>query len=207
MRVAVRMEGGRTPSRDRVVRGAGNAGRRYQNCPVYFSDVVVHRDSPFRSFADLRGASWAYNEPRSHSGYNVVRHHLSRLDVKSGYFGRVARSGAHQISLKMILDRKIDASAIDSTVLEAELRLCPDLKSQIRIVETLGPSPMPPWVVAKSVPAPVRRSLSDALLAIHREAAGRTVLGQWGISHFARAKDSNYNPIRAMDREAQAIRL
>ncbi|MEJ2750807.1 MAG: PhnD/SsuA/transferrin family substrate-binding protein [Anaerolineae bacterium] len=46
------------------------AGARYQDRPVYFSDVVVHRDSPFRRFADLRGASWAYNEPGSQSGYN-----------------------------------------------------------------------------------------------------------------------------------------
>ena len=49
-------------------------GERYGGRPVYFSDVVVHRDSAIASFADLRGASWAYNEPRSHSGHNVVRH-------------------------------------------------------------------------------------------------------------------------------------
>ncbi len=30
-------------------------GARYQDRPVYFSDVIVRRDSPFRSFDDLRG--------------------------------------------------------------------------------------------------------------------------------------------------------
>jgi phosphonate transport system substrate-binding protein len=39
-------------------------GERYLDRPVYFSDIVVRRDRPFRSFFDLRGASWAYNEPR-----------------------------------------------------------------------------------------------------------------------------------------------
>ena len=62
---------------------------RYGNEAVYFSDVVVRRESRFKSFADLRGASWTYNEPRSHSGYNVVRHHLSRLGATQGYFGKV----------------------------------------------------------------------------------------------------------------------
>src|SRR3954452_19142324 len=38
-----------------VVRGARYGGR-----PIYFSDVIVRRDSPFRRFADLRGRSWAY---------------------------------------------------------------------------------------------------------------------------------------------------
>ncbi len=32
---------------------------RYQDRPVYFSDVIVRRDSPFRSFGDLRGRSCA----------------------------------------------------------------------------------------------------------------------------------------------------
>ena len=46
-------------------------GSRYRAEPIYFSDVVVKRESRFRSFYDLRGSSWAYNEPMSHSGFNV----------------------------------------------------------------------------------------------------------------------------------------
>ncbi len=38
------------------------AGERYAGKPTYFSDVIVHRRSPFRSFLDLRGRSWAYLE-------------------------------------------------------------------------------------------------------------------------------------------------
>src|SRR4051812_30608085 len=38
------------------------AGPRSGGRPIYFSDVIVHRDSPFQAFADLRGASWSFNE-------------------------------------------------------------------------------------------------------------------------------------------------
>src|SRR5262245_50624286 len=41
------------------------SGSRYCGQPVYFSDVIVREKSPFRSFEELRGAVWAYNEPRS----------------------------------------------------------------------------------------------------------------------------------------------
>jgi phosphonate transport system substrate-binding protein len=64
-------------------------GDRYENKPLYFSDIVVHRDSEFHAFADLRGASWAYNESRSHSGYNVIRHYLATL----GRIRRLLRTG------------------------------------------------------------------------------------------------------------------
>ena len=71
---------------------------RYEGTPVYFSDVVVLRDSPYRTFSALRGARWAFNEPNSHSGYNVVRYYLATINEPSGYFGEVIESGAHQRS-------------------------------------------------------------------------------------------------------------
>jgi phosphonate transport system substrate-binding protein len=81
-------------------------GERYLNRPIYFSDIVVSADSRFQSFADLRGASWVYNEPRSQSGFNIVRHHLRMLGESLRYFGQIFESGAHQTSLRMILDRQ-----------------------------------------------------------------------------------------------------
>src|SRR5207249_1369507 len=63
--------------------------RRYGGGAVYFSDVVVRRDSRFRSFAGLRGVAWAYNEPGSHSGYTLTRYHLARRGFGWDYFGRV----------------------------------------------------------------------------------------------------------------------
>ena len=76
------------------------AGYRYQGQPVYFSDVMVRDGSAFRIFRELRGAVWAYNEPRSHSGYNVVRAYLSGLGETPGFFGKIVESGAHTVSLK-----------------------------------------------------------------------------------------------------------
>src|SRR5258708_4278417 len=54
-------------------------GARYRGRPICFSDVIVRRDSHFHTFADLRGARWAYNEPNSHSGHGVVRYHLAQM--------------------------------------------------------------------------------------------------------------------------------
>src|SRR5262249_17484921 len=68
------------------------AAARYGGRPVYFTDVVVRRDSPARTFADLRGRSYAYNEPGSHSGYNVPRDHLLGLGEARGDFARVAEA-------------------------------------------------------------------------------------------------------------------
>jgi phosphonate transport system substrate-binding protein len=180
---------------------------RYGNAPVYFSDVVVRRDSRFNTFADLRGANWAYNERTSHSRYNVVRHHLATLGEKSEYFSRAVESGAHQQSLRMILAGEIDASAIDSTVLEAELRRTPSMGAEIRIVATLGPSPMPPWVMHRNLPHALRSGIKDTLLGMHENPEGRAILGQWGISHFTDAEHADYQPVHDMASNALAVVL
>jgi len=182
-------------------------GERYAGRPVYFSDVVVHRESAYASFADLRGSAWAYNEPRSHSGHNVVLHHLATHGHTAGYFGRVVESGAHQASLAMIVNREIDGSAIDSTVLEAELQRHPELACEIKVVATLGPSPMPPWVVLKSLPAHMRDAIRAVLLGMHADAEGAAILDGWHIAHFAAASDADYDPLRTMARAAAAARL
>jgi len=75
--------------------------------------VVVRRDSRASSLDDLRGASWAYHEPDSHSGYHVVRWFLAQRNRDGRFFGRVASSGAHETSLDMIVSGDVDASAVE----------------------------------------------------------------------------------------------
>lgn len=174
------------------------SGPRYAGRPIYFSDIVVRRDSAVRSFADLRGARWAYNEPGSHSGYNVVRYHLARLGERAGYFGHVTATGAHQRTLRMIVAGEVDASAIDSTVLETELRRRPALARSLRVVDTWGPSPAPPWVMSRRLPPALRRKLREIVLSMHREPAGRALLRKARMRRFARVSDANYDPIRDM---------
>lgn len=167
-------------------------GRWYQNRPVYYSDIVVHTDSAFQCFADLRGASWAYNEPSSFSGYFIVRHHLAMLREVTGYFRQVIASGAHSKSLQMVVNRQVDATAIDSTTLDLELRANPTLSNQIRTIEMLGPNAIPPLVIAKSVDVNLRSALRTLLLTMHHDTFGRLVLRDAHLSRFSTVPEQTY---------------
>jgi phosphonate transport system substrate-binding protein len=182
-------------------------GDRYQNRPIYFSDVVVRRDSPFQQFTDLRGCRWAYNEPRSHSGYFLTRYHLAMLEETRGFFGSVVESGAHQTSLQQVLSGKVDASAIDSTVLEHALREDPSLHRQIRVIDTLGPSPAPPWLVSTTVSAALRARLRSLLVQMADDLEGAAILERGGLARFVLVGDRDYDPIRHMLQIAAAVSL
>ena len=178
---------------------------RYQQRPIYFSDVIVHRASKYYRFADLRGAVWTYNEPHSHSGYNLTRYHLAMMGETSGYFGRVVAAGSHLNALNMVLARQIDATAIDSTVLELELEARPELEAELRLIDTLGPSPIPPWVVTRNVAPELREAIRRVFLQMHEQSEGRAILAQGQLLKMVRVEDRDYDPIRDMARLARQI--
>jgi phosphonate transport system substrate-binding protein len=182
-------------------------GERYQDRPIYFSDVVVRSDSRFQTLEDLRGAAWAYNEPGSHSGYNVVRYALALRNETSGFFSRVIESGAHQVSLQMVLREEVDASAIDSTVLEQELQDNPSIQARLRIIDTFGPSPIPPWVISKNTRPEWRSALRELFLTMHLDPDGKALLDRTHMLRFTAVEDADYNPIRSMTRKGRGICL
>lgn len=165
-------------------------GARYQGRPIYFSDVVVRADSPYQSFSDLRGARWCYNEPGSHSGYNVVRAYLGR-NGWDRFFASAEESGSHLASLDWIRQGRADASAIDTTV--------PESLEGLRVIQTLGPSPIQPAVASLGLAPEVRQALRTALLRVR--------LHDQVMTHFAPVTDADYDPIRSMLAEGEAIRL
>lgn len=173
-------------------------GERYGGRPIYFSDVIVHRDSPFRSFSDLRGRSWAYNEPLSHSGYGITRYHLVELGETDGFFGEVVEAGFHEESIRLVAAGEVDASAIDSQVLAIALRDDPGLARRLRVIEALGPSTIQPVAVSRRLPVGLRERIREALVTLHEDAAlrGRLALGL--IERFVPVGPESYDDIRAM---------
>ncbi len=122
-------------------------GERYQNRPIYFSDVIVRRDSPYISFADLQGCLWAYNQKASHSGWYLVCYSLLERGKTLDYFGQLIETGSHQRSVSLVLEGQADATAIDSHVLDVFLARNRVEAAALRIIDMLGPSSIPPVVM------------------------------------------------------------
>lgn len=179
-------------------------GTRYQEQPIYFSDVVVRADSRYTSFADLQGCCWAYNEGASHSGCNLVNYSLLERQLSPQYFARLLKSGSHLQSLRMVLDGEADATAIDSHVLDVALRQDKEAAAQVRTVAMLGPSAIPPVIVAKRLDPGLKRALQEVLVTLHQDAFSAQVLREGGIERFVPVQDEHYDSIRHMYARVQA---
>ncbi len=172
--------------------------KRYLDKPIYFSDVIVNKKTPYKSFADLKGHSWAYNEPLSHSGYGITRYTLLKMGKTDGFFSKVVEAGFHEKSIQMVANGEIDGSAIDSQVLAVAMRDDPNLAKSIKIIDTLGPSTIQPVAVSKRLPPKLRKQILKVLLSLHKNPKIRKKLAKGLVKKFVPANPSSYNDIRMM---------
>ena len=180
------------------------SGERYGGTPIYFSDVIVHKDSDLLTFEDLRGKSWSFNEPLSQSGYGIARYHLVSIGETGGFFGEVVNAGFHETSVRMVAAREVDASAIDSQVLTVELRDHPDLAQELRVIAALGPSTIQPVGVSKRFPPEFRRKVQDILVGLGDDPAFDEILAHGTVERFVEVGPSDYDDIRRMVEACEA---
>ena len=70
------------------------------------------------------------------------------------------------------------------------------------MVDTLGPSPIPPWVISRELPGPTRDSIRQLFLEMHEDQEGAEILREGMVKRFVAVSDRDYDPIREMERTA-----
>ncbi len=171
-------------------------GQRYGGKAVYFSDLIVRRESRFSRLPDLRGCRFAYNERGSFSGMICVEAGIRHLGGTRDFFGPLVKSGSHMRSIEMVLSGGADTAAIDSTVLDQLAAEDPGLPKRMRIVTSFGPYPVPPWVASNQVSPGLRSRLRSALLEMNATEDGRGSLKLGQMERFSAVDDRYYDRIR-----------
>jgi phosphonate transport system substrate-binding protein len=166
---------------------------RYSNRPIYFSDVIVHANGGLATLEDLAGKTLCYNDPGSNSGYHLLGQRLMQAGFPNRFFGKVIPSGSHQRSIQWVAEGLADCAAIDSTVLEQELRDIPELMTKLRVIESIGPCPIPPIVVAQRLGSEVINQLQSALF--QPDTTLRTAMAKARIRAFVAVEAKDYAPI------------
>jgi len=156
---------------------------RARGLPVYFSEVIVRRESSVRTFSELRGRSWAYNDPCSLSGYHNLLKKLAEMGEDSRFFDQVRCSESHSNSIEMVACGEVDAAAIDSNVLKIRLESEPELGERLRIIESWGPFPIQPVVLRSHLDPELKDRLCAGLLTL--STALPPVLAGFGLERFS----------------------
>jgi ABC-type phosphate/phosphonate transport system substrate-binding protein len=160
---------------------------------VYFADVVVAAERTGWGFADLRGATLAYNEPGSWSGYHSVRSHLAALGETGAFFGATVEAGFHHRALAMVADGRADAAAIDSHVLALAQRDGVVAPGTLAIAASIGPAPIQPMVVSRALAPDERAAIAAAAVA----ASAHPLVAGSLVERFVAVDADHADPLRA----------
>jgi len=101
---------------------------RAYGAEVYYSYIIVPRDSRAEALEDLRGKNFAFTDPDSNTGRLAPGWLLATMgETPDSYFGRYLYTYAHDRSIKAVAYGLVDGAAVDSLVWEYMNRKRPEI--------------------------------------------------------------------------------
>ncbi len=167
--------------------------------PVYYSYVIVPRDSPVQRFEELRGKRYAFSDPLSNSGHLVPSYRLARLgETPDRFFRRTIFTYSHSGSVEAVAVRFVDGASVDSYVYDYLAATNPRLTAKTRIIERSPPHGITPVVVRADLDGALKARLRTVFLEMEHDPKGREILSQMMITRFVTVADPLYDSIRQM---------
>lgn len=164
---------------------------------LYFSYIIVRKESPVENLEGLRGKSFAFTDPMSNSGKLVTTYMLARIhEIPDTFFKRYVYTYAHDKSIKAVAQGIVDGAAISSLVWEYAKLNDPGLVSKLKVIEISPPYGISPVVVSQGLETELKEKIKHILLNIHKDETGREIIKKMMIDKFVVVDDSLYDSIR-----------
>lgn len=175
----------------------------FEGLPYYRSYIIARE--PHQSFQDLAGATFAFSDPDSNSGwlYPTSRKLAADARASGDFFERTFFTWTHQGVIEAVNAGLADAGAVDGYIFETIAIQKPDLVADLHIVERSPRYGFPPIVASTALAASDRQVLKQTLLDMAGNDYGRTLLDQLNLDGFAEVEGSHYDGIRSLARQVE----
>ena len=168
----------------------------------YRSYLIVNIDSTFQRLEDLRGQTFAFTDPDSHTGKLVPTHWLAELNERpETFFAKTIYTYSHDNSILAVARGLVDGAAVDSLVWEYYRHHNPSLAEKTRVIRQSEPYGIPPIVASRTLSDDLRERIAQALFAMHQDSNGRKILQELLIDRFVAPREEWYDSIRQMERQ------
>ncbi len=169
--------------------------------PFYNAYIIVHKDSPIKDMAGLKGKKFAFTDPKSNTG-KIVPTYMVGKEFKmtpEKFFGEVIYTRSHDKSVEAVAKHMVDGASIDSLIYDYTVKKNPVYTSQTKIIRKSPSYGIPPLVVKKGMDPVLKNKLKDILLNMHNDPEGKAILDGIMVDKFIVPKDADYNTVREMD--------
>jgi hypothetical protein len=131
--------------------------------PGHYRSLFVARTSDTRkTLADFQGATLAYNEDLSQSGWAAPSNHVAGTGL---VWSGLLRTGAHIASSRAVADGRADLAAIDALTWEL-LKRYEEWPTQLSVIEATAPTPALPYIARAGADADLLFDVVTAAIAV-----------------------------------------
>jgi phosphonate transport system substrate-binding protein len=130
----------------------------------YTLQLIVPKDSPIKSIADLKGKRVAHVAPSSNSGDTAPRILFKEKGVVPGKDYEVIYSGKHDNSIMGVVNKDYDAAPVASSVVERMADRGMFKRDDIRIVYESSPFPRTAFGIAYDLKPELQAKIKEAFL-------------------------------------------
>jgi phosphonate transport system substrate-binding protein len=168
--------------------------------PFYYAYIIVHKDSPITSMADLKGKKFAFTDPKSNTGKIVPSYMVSQEFNKTPeeFFGEVMYTRSHDKSIEAVAKKLADGASIDSLIYDYAAKKNPTFTSQTKIIRKSPKYGIPPVITGKNASPAMKEKIKQIFLNMHKDPAGKAILDGIMVDKFIVPKDSDYDSVREM---------
>lgn len=168
--------------------------------PIYYSYIIVHKDSPIKDLQGLRGKAFAFTDPKSNTGKLVPTYMLAKInETPEHFFARTDFTYGHDKSIRAVAQKLVDGAAVDSLIWEYAARKTPELTAQTKVIVTSEPYGIPPLVVRPGIAPDMKKRLMNVIVSAADDPEGKEILDGMMIDRFVAGDDKNYDTIRQMN--------
>lgn len=168
------------------------------------SFIIVAKDTPFTTLAELKGHRAAMNNPDSNTGMNLLRHAVAPLARDGRFFDEVVETGGHLASLANVQRGAADVAAIDCVTFGLAQQHRPDLTAGVRVLTPTASGPALPFVTRAGASPEEVALLRATLNAVLNEATPDSPVGALCLRQVVPATLEDYAILLRYQAEAIA---
>ena len=168
-----------------------------QGVSTYHGLIFVRHDSGIKNVNGMRGKRFVFVDQASTAGFLLPLDYLRSHGVENyrSYLKEVYFAGTHEDPIYDVLNKKADIGAAKNTVFDRLAESDRRIKEELLVLAKSPEVPENGLALRKDIDGSVRSSLTEALLNMHRDAAGQIALKNFGAVRFIVTTDKDYEPV------------
>jgi phosphonate transport system substrate-binding protein len=164
---------------------------------TYTAYIICHKNNKAYHIKDLKGRSFAFSDPLSHTGFNYPVKLLKDKDIDyRKFFKKTLFTYGHDLSIQMVDRGIVDAASVHGLIFDYLMKFNPDKIENVHIVEESKPFGIPPVVTPKSLDPRRYKLYKNIFLNLHRDPVGKRILDNINIDYYTEIEDEMYDSVR-----------